>query len=659
MSKGVWKLCIECAKGLKISFVVMAAIALAMPITAATDMLVGQAEAEDEDETVLRMGFMQKVDSMNPNVGLVDAAYVFYGLVYDTPHCIDEDMNIAGNLCTNWHVDESYEPYGSVWIMEFTEHATWHDGERFTSEDVVFTFNLNCLNFVTMWAYQPYAYYMNYAEAVDDYTVRVHYFDRATGEPMPAAYARMICIPILPEHLLNDWTPTDVSFEWEGVFEDSDPPIVGTGPFMATGDIYQEFLHGDKLTFVKNPDYFWQYEKEGAPELQFDRLEMHFFDDATAMALALENRDLDVAQFPPHVYHAVKDKVENDELENVVAFDGPKCTQYWTEIAINANNDGPNPSRLDPIIRQAMAMATNKQDIIDKYYLGYGEVGTTLIPPVNAEWHYEPTDDELYQYDIEAASDLLEAGGYRYPSPDADYRICTADSYAVQEGLVAEGTPLKYEMVIRQEYPEEKEIASHVQSEWAEIGIEIDYEIMTEAAMGPYVYSYKYDTMLWYWSADVDPMYQLYCQATLSYGGWNDNMYYNPAYEENFTKSVREFDVEKRKVYVDNCQRENYLDAYYLILAYVDQTYAWRTDTFSGWGDWMAHPGRSVDNFWTGNPLYFDLAPEEYSDEEVPWLAIAAGLGVAAAAVIAIVAIKMRGGKKGKEKEEKTSPLGE
>ena len=657
---GVWKLCIRGAKGLRISVVIMAAIALAMPITAATDILVGGGEAEDEEETVLRLGFMQKVDSMNPNVGLVDAAYIFYGLVYDTPHCVDEDLNIVGNLCTEWYVDETYEPYGSAWIMKFTEHAKWHDGERLTADDVVFTFNLNCQNLVTMWAYQPYAYFMNYAEAIDDYTVRVHYFDRATEEPMPAAYARIICIPILPEHLLYDWVPADISFNWEGVFEDSDPPLVGTGPFMATDDIYDEFLKGDKLTFRKNPDYFWQHEREGAPEIQFDRLEMHFFDDATAMALALENGDVDVAQFPPQDYRTVKEKVDSNQLQDVVAFDGPKCTQYWTEIAINANVGGPNPSRLDPVIRQAMAMATNKQHIIDNFYLGYGEVGTTLIPPVNEEWHYEPTEEELYQYDIDAANDLLEAGGYRYPSPDADYRVCTADSYAVQEGLITEGTALSYDMAIRQEYPEEKDIAYYVKSEWAKIGIETKVEIMTEAALGPYVYSYEYDTMLWYWSADVDPMYQLYCQATMSHGGWNDNMYDNPAYEENFTKSVQEFDVEKRKEYVDNCQRVNYLDAYYLILAYVDQTYAWRTDTFSGWGDWLAHPGRSVDNFWTGNPLYFDLVPEDTTPPEVPWMAIAAGLGVVAAAVIAIMALKIRGGKKkGKEKEEKTSPLGE
>ena len=631
------------------------AAALAIPIAAATNLLVGKAEADSE--SVLRIGFMQKVDSMNPNVGLVDAAYVFYGLVYDTPHCIDEDLGIIGNLCTDWYVDESYEPYGSVWIMKFTENAYWHDGEKCDADDVLFTINLNAQEFTTMWAYQPYVYYMNYAERVsedDDYTIRVHYFDRLTGVPMPAAYARMICIPILPEHLLSGMSATDISFNWEGVFDNSDPPLVGTGPFMVTEDIYQEFIQGDKLTFLKNPNYFWKEDK--GVELQFDRLEMHFFDDATAMALALEIGDLDVAQFPPHDYRTIKDKVNNDQLQDIVAFDGPKCTQYWTEIAINMNTGGPNPSRLDPAIRQAMAMATNKQHIVDNYYLGYGEPGTTLIPPVNEEWHYEPTEDELYHYDIAAANALLEEAGYRYVD-GSETRVCTAESYAVQENLVPENHPLVYEMGLRQEYPEEKDIAIYLQSEWEKIGIQIEYTIMTEAALGAYTYAYSYDTIIWYWSADVDPMYQLFCQSVVAFNGWNDNMYSTPEYEENFTASVQEFDTEKRKEYVYNCQKVHYEDAYYIILCYVDQTYAWRTDTFDGWGDWLEHPGRSVDNFWTGNPLYFDLVPKEVEEGEIPWLAIAAGVVAIAAAVSVVFFLRKRGGKK--KAEETTSPLGE
>ncbi|MCJ7489566.1 MAG: ABC transporter substrate-binding protein [Thermoplasmata archaeon] len=634
----------------------MIAVAIAIPIAAVTDTFIGKADAASDGGT-LRMGYLQKVDSLNPNVGLVDAAYVFYGLVYDTIQCVDKDLNIVGNIVLNSTVDETYEPYGSVWEMDVTPHATWHDGEKVRVEDVVITINVMANNFLQMWAYQPYAYYMDYAEKVDSDTLRVHFYDRGSDEqdPMAAAYARMICIPVFPKHIVEDMPIADFGFNWIGATEGQDPPLVGSGPFMATENIVEEFTTGDKITLLRNPNYHWKAEK--GLELDFDKLEMIFFNDAYAMALALEGGELDIAQFPPSEYLAIKDKVENGELEDIEVYDGPKCTQYWTEVAVCMSTGGPNPSRLDPVIRQAMAHATDKTYIVNNHYLGLADEGTTLIPPVNEQWHYEPTADEIYEFDLDVADALLEDGGYRYID-DSGVRAATADSYAVQIGLVPEGTKLKYEMAIRQEYPEERQIAIFLQEQWGEVGIEIEYDIMTEAALGVLVYSYEYDTMLWYWSADVDPMYQLYCQTAASFGGWNDNMYSTPSYEENFTASVKEFDQEKRMVNVDNMQRTHYLDAYYFILAYVYQTFAWRTDNFIGWGDWDAHPGLSADHFWSGAPLYFELEYIGGPPPEVPWLAIGAGMAVVVAAAVAAVVLKKRGDKKKPETED-SSPLGE
>lgn len=99
------------------------------------------------------------------------------------------------------------------------------------------------------------------------------------------------------------------------------------------------------------------------------------------------------------------------------------------------------------------------------------------------------------------------------------------------------------------------------------------------------------------------------------------------------------------------------MDAYFMLLTYADQTYAWRTDTFDGWGDWEAHPGRSIDNFWSANPLYLDLVPKNVEDDDIPWMAIAAGVGVLSAVAVAVVALRKRGGRKGKEEE--TSIIGE
>jgi peptide/nickel transport system substrate-binding protein len=624
---------------------------------------IGTVEAAHETE--LRIGFMQKVDSLNPYVGLNDASYVFYGLVYDGMHVIDNQMNPSPDLATGvWAVpmtdpemQNTGAPYGSIWQYNLTTNAQWTDGEPFTADDVVWNIRLNAMNYEAMWAFQPYSYFMKDARKVDESTVRIYFYDRLNGAPLPASYAYLISIAMMPKHMLQNMNAFDIGFNWSGVFE-GDMPIVGTGPFMSTPDIRDEWLSGDHITLLKNPKYHWKVDKPGAPEIKFDKLTMYFFDDSTAMSYALQNNQLDVAAFPPQAYRAIKNGVASGSIGNVTTFDGPKITQYWTEIGINMNQGGPNPSRLDHTIRKAMAMATNKSYIVENYYLGLAKEGTTLISPINTYWHYEPNATEKFSFDIAAANALLENAGYIDVNHDGT-RECTSTSYAVRERLVNESMPLQYQMLLRREYPEERDIAMYLESQWAQVGIDINYLIVDESTMSTMVYGYGYDTMIWYWSSDIDPNYQLFVQSKAAWNGWSDNMYLNESYEENYTKSVNTIDRDQRKVFVDNCQRVNYLDAAYIILAYPYQTYAWRDDTFTGWGDWAADPGRSVDNFWMGNPLYFDLVPIYAESSPINWVLIGGAAAGIAVVVAAVVILRMRGKKKEGSIKDESSPLGD
>ncbi len=65
-----------------------------------------------------------------------------------------------------------------------------------------------------------------------------------------------------------------------------------------------------------------------------------------------------------------------------------------------------------------------------------------------------------------------------------------------------------------------------------------------------------------------------------------------------------------------------------------------------------------MDNFWMGNPLFFDLIPLHGGTEApINWVLVAAGAGVAVAVVAVLLFLRMRG----KKKESLTgeSPLGD
>ncbi len=643
-------------------------VGLMMPFAGIINVVLAQDEAADleRSDRVLRIGFMQAVDNLNPNLGLNDASYVFYGLVYDNPHCIDGNATFVGNLCvssvpvpaTDAEMVSSGRPFGSIWEYKMSENALWHDGEPFTVDDFVWNIEIQSdeLYYDAMWAFQPYTHFMESVKKIDEFTARIYYYARTNGTPIACAWGDLLGIPMLPRHKLGEMAPTDIGFAWSGVFEDEPLPIVGTGPFRVTSRILDEWRAGDRLTLVRNPDYHWGADKN--MYVNFDKVEMLFYDDATSMRIALTSGDLDIAQFPPETYKAIKDGVTSGsgEYEDIAVYDGPKITQYWTEIEFNMNAAGPNPSRLDPAIRHALAMATNKSFIIQTYYRGLADEGSTLIPSINEYWHYEPTEAEKWKFDLDAARDVLEDAGYRYLVEGDATRVCTADSMAYQELGVLLNKPLKYHMLIREEYPEEKLIAQYLKATWAQVGVELEYEVMAESKMSTEVYYYTYDTCIWYWSSDVDPNYMLYCQSKLSWDGWSDNKYYNEYYEENYSASVSAMDPEQRRDYVQNCQKIHYQDCAFIIMANVYQTYAWRTDTFENWGDWDAMPGISMDNFWTGNYLWYQLEYIGGGGGGFDWVS-ATIAGVAIVAVIVGIIMLMRRKRKSEGIEER--PLGQ
>ena len=578
--------------------VVVFVIAFAMIVPVGAFLGVYHNSQASPGSTILRMGFMDRIDALNPYIGLSETSNLFYSLVYDSLMGVGEDLNPVPCLAQEWRIVPTEVPYGSVWEYNVSAGAMWSDDVPVTAEDVAYSLNVNSgVNYTMVWAYQPYAYYIDFARVMDGDTVWVHFYNRTSDAPMPIAFGDSILIPMLPKHILETMTVPYMSFSWNGM------PVVGSGPFIPTPTLLNDWMAGDPITLVRNTNY------HGGPNygryVQFDKIEMHFYDDSAAMVTALKNNELDVAKLPFEAYVPLRNEIDLGLVEDIMAYDGPRPDGYWENILVNMKFDGPNPSRLDPDIRHAMAMATDKNYILLQFYLGEGVPGSTLIAPVS-DWHYDLGVGEEIVYDIDAANNLLDSSGYIDSNSDG-IRECTATSYAVVQGYVSEGTLLSYQMIVRREHPEEKEIAQFLKDEWAKIGISLQFDIVDEFVLSTMVYSYSYDTAIWFWSMDPDPNYILFTQSKRSWNGWSDTLYSSPTFENNYNASVTELNLMARQTYVDNCQSVHYQDTPYIIFAYLNHTYAWRTDTFSGWGDWDSYPGRSITAAWSGNPLYFEL----------------------------------------------------
>src|SRR4029077_413718 len=71
-----------------------------------------------------------------------------------------------------------------------------------------------------------------------------------------------------------------------------------------------------------------------------------------------------------------------------------------------------HPALLDPRVRTAIAMAIDKQDLVDRVLRGYGQPGTSIVPPRSEFWHWNPTPEQAIPFDIAGANKLLDDAGY-------------------------------------------------------------------------------------------------------------------------------------------------------------------------------------------------------------------------------------------------------
>src|SRR2546426_7429903 len=335
------------------------------------------------------------------------------------------------------------------------------------------------------------------------------------------------------------------------------------------------------------------------------------FLDESQMVYALQTGAIDMGKFSSAGYESLAGASGIQRQEGLIS------TQYWNEIGISQyDTTFLNPARYDENVRRAMAMATNKDYILKTIYGGHGVRGDSLMTRITPEWWYDPTSDSgaNLTFDISAANALLDRAGYdawwtdrsgaRYRQAN---RTITFTDTNGKPRTIAQGTQLIFTMDVRKEFLQEQAVGNYLVTEWARIGIKLVPTTKLENSLSKDVYGGKVDTYIWYWSGDPDPNYLLSIQSGFTLDGWNDNFWDNTSYNALYVKQLSDTNFTQRQSDVRAAEKLNYESAVYIIYIFPYGEWAWRTDRFTGWGDWNAHPYRQMDAFWGANPLFFDL----------------------------------------------------
>ena len=296
---------------------------------AASESSSAPAAVEYKDTAVI--GFQTKTSSISPPTQTSVMHRLFFNLTHDTLVDYDESTSsLKPGLATSWEASDDFK----TWTFTLRDDVYFHNGEKFTADDVLFT-----------WEYAK-------EDANTNNTVRTTYNKIEAINVIDDTHVQIVLKNGDIDFLYTYSNESYSVLNREAVTADAAKgPGIGTGPYVNI-----EFVVSDHTTLQR----FEQYWGELAPT---KNLEFRFISDASTRLAALEAGEIDVCQGPNNTEHSIIRA--NDEL---VLYVCPGMN--LTFLAFNSEV----PALNDPNLRLAIAYAINNQEIIDGAASGVGSV---------------------------------------------------------------------------------------------------------------------------------------------------------------------------------------------------------------------------------------------------------------------------------------------
>ena len=382
---------------------------------------------------------------------------------------------------------------GLTYTAKLKKDVKWSDGEPFTADDVVFTFEQMLDEKNGGWAYSQLIFNGKpvKVEKVDEYTVNF-----ILPEVCSPAIEFFSNIFIMPKHV----------YEGETNFENSEKNAtpVGTGPYK-----FEEYKAGQYVKMVKNDDYFL-----GAPKI--DKVIFRVIEDANTAKLSLQKGEINAL-----VVQAsdLKDLENNDKLTTYAYDEG--------RIAYMVLNTGSSKLQ-DPNVRKAIFYAINRVDVINAAYGSeeYAKQAYTFLPN---ESKFNTADVEKYDFNQDKAKELLQAAG-------------------------VSGLKLKLGYSVN-DVPAQKQ-AAIIQQNLKAIGVDVelaanDGTALTQQMRDP---NSGYDMFLFGYIMGIDP--DTFNPLFMSNSSYNYTHYNDPQIDELFNAGKVEKDDAKRKEIYNEIQKK-------------------------------------------------------------------------------------------------------
>ncbi|HPH79013.1 MAG TPA: ABC transporter substrate-binding protein [bacterium] len=399
-------------------------------------------------------------------------------LVFSSLLTFDHNHNLVGQLAEKWDISEDQKSY-----TVFLRHdVQWHDGQNFTADDVVYTFQL------IQNPQYPGTLADNWrdvtVEKIDDYTVKF------TLPDVFSPFLVNLTTGILPYHILKDVAP--------GKIDQIDFNLrpIGTGPYKIDTIKYDRAQNKyNSIELAAFDNYFDQ-----KPNISY--ITVKFYSTYQELYQAYNAREINsISRILTADWPMISNTVSNLQFYDIA------LPQY---TAIFINQDGKALLR-DPYVKEAMTYSLNREEILQNILSGKGKVVDT--PILDGFLGHNPDILHIYQ-DEDKARSLLEAG--KWSDVDGD-GIREKDGVRLTVRLVTSDNP---DFVLA---------ANLIQKYWKEVGFDVQFASYNIGDLeNNFIETRNYDCLLFGENLGQDPDPYPYWHSTqIENPGLNLSQYTN------------------------------------------------------------------------------------------------------------------------------------
>lgn len=376
---------------------------------AATEPVLEESKPVEADDT-LRILYWQAPTMLNPHLSTAFKDLDLSRISYEPLASFDKDGQLIPFLAAEIPSLENggVAADGKSVTWKLKPEVKWSDGEAFSADDVLFTYEFVNNPEVGAPTVGNYAT-IERLEVIDEFTIKLHFKDVNPAWAIPFVGRWGM---ILPRHIFEEYS--------NATSHDAPANLapVGTGPYRLVEYNTEMLLVGEdagnmvKMRYEANP-FFRDLEQLGFREVEVQG----GGDAATAMTAVLVEGAVDYAWNLQVDSESLLD-VEKSGQGAVISIPSPHVERLMlnrtdpnreTETGERSTLQFAHPFFSDKKVRQAFAHAIDREAIAALYGNSATLTTNLLVAPPT---YNSPNTADLYQFDLARAADLLDQAGW-------------------------------------------------------------------------------------------------------------------------------------------------------------------------------------------------------------------------------------------------------